>query len=440
MASDVCLSNNDDKPLRPRSPPHTSPVDINNGKQVSHLAEHRRAVNRLALSNNGQMLLSASDDETVKVWDIRRLERDVSFRSCLTYSGQSGAIISVAGVEDGQSVASASSNGSLHVWRVEYARKTGGSSIAAADEYRGITLRRQVSPGEGRVLDVQQWGTAPALMLYSTQRGGVHGRDLRMPRDAWVVPAPPKLGLLQHVVADPVSQHWLLLGTNRGHLRLWDVRFLLRVNSWQHPARCSIDAMAAATAAPPRLGVVPDSGGPAPAPGAPLVYVAAGHGEIGLWDITRGSCLQVLRTLTAEEAEAGCLDVPAALKAPVVAEQPRGQATGRAAGGGGGAGGAAGGGGGGEEVDELGDALKASLCLHEIDAPQARCANDYVLSISQPKQTLRADQCNTPVTPNPTHSSVSHSTSQTRSHNNEQAAAHVRPAASRRGTALLRRG
>jgi WD40 repeat protein len=35
---------------------------------VSHLAEHRRAVNRLALTGNGQLLLSASDDETVKVF------------------------------------------------------------------------------------------------------------------------------------------------------------------------------------------------------------------------------------------------------------------------------------------------------------------------------------------------------------------------------------
>lgn len=61
----------------------------------------------------------------------------------------------------------------------------------------GITLRRQVSPGEGRVLDVQQWGGGAPLMTYATQRGGVHGRDLRMQRDAWVVPAPPRLGLLQ---------------------------------------------------------------------------------------------------------------------------------------------------------------------------------------------------------------------------------------------------
>lgn len=71
---------------------------------------------------------------TPQVWDMRRLERDVSFRSRLTYAGQSGPILAVAGVEDGQSAASASASGSLHVWRVDYTCKAGSS---APDKYNG---------------------------------------------------------------------------------------------------------------------------------------------------------------------------------------------------------------------------------------------------------------------------------------------------------------
>jgi phosphoinositide-3-kinase regulatory subunit 4 len=55
---------------------------------VAHLAEHRRAVNQLAVANTGAFFVSASNDETVKVWDCRRLEKDVSFRSRLTYAMQ----------------------------------------------------------------------------------------------------------------------------------------------------------------------------------------------------------------------------------------------------------------------------------------------------------------------------------------------------------------
>lgn len=71
---------------------------------------------------------------SAQVWDVRGLERDVSFSSRLTYAGQSGRITSVCPVLDGASVASASSSGSLHVWRVEYATKPGGM---APDKYHG---------------------------------------------------------------------------------------------------------------------------------------------------------------------------------------------------------------------------------------------------------------------------------------------------------------
>lgn len=37
------------------------------GVLVSHLFEHRKAVNQMAVSNNGGFMISASDDETVKV-------------------------------------------------------------------------------------------------------------------------------------------------------------------------------------------------------------------------------------------------------------------------------------------------------------------------------------------------------------------------------------
>lgn len=60
----------------------------------------------------------------------------------------------------------------------------------------GITAVRQLSPGEGSILSVCHWGAHPSLLLYASQRGGVHCVDLRCAADAWHVPPAPSLGEL----------------------------------------------------------------------------------------------------------------------------------------------------------------------------------------------------------------------------------------------------
>ncbi len=48
-----------------------------------------------------------------------------------------------------------------------------------------VTGKRQAAPGEGAVLEVMQWG---GLLLYATQRGGIHAWDLRADTLAWTLP------------------------------------------------------------------------------------------------------------------------------------------------------------------------------------------------------------------------------------------------------------
>lgn len=93
----------------------------------------------------------------------------------------------------------------------------------------------------------------------------------------------------------PAGSNWLLTGSSRGFLDLWDVRFQLRVNSWQHPTKAGIDALAPATASPARLGLREAQLG-----GRPLVYVAAGQNEVGLWDLVDCKCHQVGGLLAGE--------------------------------------------------------------------------------------------------------------------------------------------
>jgi hypothetical protein len=209
--------------------------------------------------------------------------------------------------------------------------------------------------------------------------------------------------------------------------------------------------VAVATATPSRLGLVATAQA---TPGAPLAYVAAGHGEVGLWDVANGNCLQVgwcragtgegaglgqrprrrgppphpstasrctllrspcpqvLRTLTAAEAESGCVDVPSALRPP---SSPPGQASasGRplagasqlvpgAAGSSGTAAAAAAaaeGPGNPGEGNDLAAAMRSGLCLQEVDMPQARWGPgcQHCAQIA----TRRGASCRSPWAPSP---------------------------------------
>ncbi len=55
------------------------------GTVVANFTEHHEAVNCLLLASDESFFLSASDDQTVKVWDCERLEKNVSSKSRATY-------------------------------------------------------------------------------------------------------------------------------------------------------------------------------------------------------------------------------------------------------------------------------------------------------------------------------------------------------------------
>ena len=84
--------------------------DLESGAELGTLAGHSRPVWSVALTGDGQRAVSASEDGTLKVWD---LESGAELR---TLKGHSGFVRSVALTGDGQRAVSASEDGTLKVW------------------------------------------------------------------------------------------------------------------------------------------------------------------------------------------------------------------------------------------------------------------------------------------------------------------------------------
>ncbi|RZR89936.1 hypothetical protein BHM03_00017747 [Ensete ventricosum] len=267
------------------------------GVLVAHLQEHHSAVNDIAISNDHTFFVSASDDSTVKIWDTRKLEKDISFRSRLTYSLDGSRALCATMLRGTAQVVLGASDGTVHMFSVDYISRGFGNVI---ERYSGVADIKKREVGEGAILSLLNCSSADSCIsqtvLFSTQRCGVHLWDTRMNSETWTFRAVPDEGYLSSLVLGQCG-NWFVSGSSRGFLTLWDLRFLLPVNSWQYPTICPVEKLCLLIPAANPLSTVT----------RPLVYVAAGHNEVSLWNAENGSCHQVIEK---------CFFVPCGFLAP----------------------------------------------------------------------------------------------------------------------------
>ncbi|MHC5596230.1 MAG: protein kinase domain-containing protein, partial [Nostoc sp.] len=91
--------------------------DLNTQKVIASLSGHSQAVKSVSFSPNGQILATASDDKSIKLWQVETLEQ------ICTLLGHSHAVKSVAFSPDGQMLASGSWDKTIKLWNVNTGRE-----------------------------------------------------------------------------------------------------------------------------------------------------------------------------------------------------------------------------------------------------------------------------------------------------------------------------
>uniref|UniRef100_A0A2P2JZ25 non-specific serine/threonine protein kinase n=1 Tax=Rhizophora mucronata TaxID=61149 RepID=A0A2P2JZ25_RHIMU len=260
------------------------------GVLVAHLQEHRSAVNDIAVSNDHSLFVSASDDSTVKVWDSRKLEKDISFRSRLTYHLEGSRAICATMLHNSAQVVVGACDGMMHVFSVDHLSRGLGNVV---EKYSGIADIKKKDIREGAILSILNYAVDgdSQIVMYSTQNCGVHLWDIRANSDSWTLKSVPEEGYVSSLVMNP-SGNWFVSGSSRGVLTLWDLRFLIPVNSWQYSRTCPVEKMCLFV--PPTNFAISNNA-------RPLVYIAAGHNEVSLWNAENGSCHQVSLSSTVVE-------------------------------------------------------------------------------------------------------------------------------------------
>ncbi|OEL38474.1 putative serine/threonine-protein kinase vps15 [Dichanthelium oligosanthes] len=257
------------------------------GILVAHLQEHRLSVNDIAVSNDNTFFVTASDDSSIKIWDTRKLEKDIAFRSRLTYSMGTSRALCTTMVRGTSQVVVGASDGTLHLFSVDCARGVG----SVVERYSGIVDVKRNDIKEGAILNVVNCSSdsfSPTV-LFSTEHCGIHKWDTRTNSESWSFKSSPEEGYISALVVGQCG-NWFISGSSRGVLTLWDNRFLLPVNSWNYSTVSPIEKLCLLIPPPTSISST----------GRPLVFVAAGCNEVSLWNAENGSCHQVFRTASTE--------------------------------------------------------------------------------------------------------------------------------------------
>ncbi|KAK2556549.1 Phosphoinositide 3-kinase regulatory subunit 4 [Acropora cervicornis] len=184
----------------------------------SVLAEGNKPIQpRIQVSSDYLLLASASDDGSVKLWDLQKLDgRSLINKSRQTHSRQDWKMKALVFCQGSSSIAFASDEGRIDVVRIEH------SSQQISN--RNVLYLKKVDPKEEGL----------SILSYATSHGLICGLDLRSSQLAWKLENEPSHGVITTFAVDPCHS-WLTVGTSSGMIVCWDLRFQLPITNLSHP-------------------------------------------------------------------------------------------------------------------------------------------------------------------------------------------------------------
>ncbi|ORZ39930.1 hypothetical protein BCR44DRAFT_1458058 [Catenaria anguillulae PL171] len=248
----------------------THPHDSNwlpTGELLATLTEHTAAVTQLCLSPDGSILLSTSSDGCIKAWDPSRILKNLGTKSRATHrigGDVRAATFLCDSLPQHQLAIAGSDSGRIHLVHVNAKAR----AIRVVEEH-------QLPGGEAVVAMAHMRSESESVVLIASSGSVIYGLVPGGTGVAYTMACPLAFGSITCMLVDHHRHAWVLAGTSRGILVVFDLRFRIMIRAWTHPSRTRIHALCTYW------------------PKADHVLVAAGKGEVSVWDVSRVVCSHV---------------------------------------------------------------------------------------------------------------------------------------------------
>lgn len=236
------------------------------------LRGHTETLLGLALSGDGKLVVSASEDQTLRVWDVPSGE-------CLgVLTGHTGGVTGVATTPDGRLAISSSLDGTLRVWDVG-SRECLKILKGHTDDVLGVAMTPDAAlavsasrDGTLRVWNLSTGKCRRVLQGYGGQRRG--SIDVELSEEGTNIVLRGRTGKVKALAVTPEGRLALIAGSDDA-LRVWDLATGLCLRVLQGHS-------------------LPVSGAVLSADGR-LALSGSNDQTLRLWDVATGDCLRVMK-------------------------------------------------------------------------------------------------------------------------------------------------
>lgn len=142
--------------------------DAQTGEELYRLDGHSAGVSSAAYSPDGKYIVTASEDHTARVWQLPEGSRspadDQTVQPLLTLEGHSGWVRSAAYSPDGQHILTASDDGTVRVWDAQT-----GRPVRSLEGHTGRVWSAINSPDGQHIVTASDDGTARIWDVWTGQ-------------------------------------------------------------------------------------------------------------------------------------------------------------------------------------------------------------------------------------------------------------------------------